>query len=1090
MLLTGIILFTIIFSPFVSADLTTNINTYYIMNDSSGNLTESIRGYNTNVSSGVATYRQPLGTTYGVGVRYSGTQVFRVQHNIFKTATNSFSVCFTMNATSGGTGNNRILGTDTYSGGSYTGWFFTQALATGKVSFIVRNSTTSFNCEVTDSNGTGNINATHTFCGVRNSTHIALYRDGILNATATCSGTGSVQGDTLKLGCIDASCSDADKFRGVLAEVGFWNYTLSSSDVLDYHRNISSNITYPFSYTTPFVFWNFINQTPSDLTSTTFGTITTRYNTSQVLNISLPVYLNYTISNSTTYINNTAVATYRSKNSTNVSNIWTSILSDNEYFPAVYNYEEETQEATARTGYTTLSSNNDLMAISLINVRNDTQYNIFEVMLNTTSTGLAEIYYCNSSYTTGILSSSSNCVLISTFSGTGYNHTHNPVYNYSSHNGFSLPIVNGKVGLVSVSNTSWFIIKRTAGSVYVHYSNLTPPRTDTFKISANNGVSYSNSVNFYDAHLHQFSSNSFLQYAQCGTNITGSFNCSSFQSDNLDFSPIPPTAPIINSPTSQDYPYNNTILINYSASIPYINTSTISSYNISLLNSDLSFNKTINGSNTGTSQIFNPSNISIGSYYIKVEAKDSNNLTNYDISPVFNITSLLNIRLQNNYTNAYETQFFGWLVSNGYNQSFNSSTSNISTLNIYAGLNQIYIEQINYSITASNYYNFTLNDTPQTINKTFQLFSTNSIFIQVKDETTNNIIYENISIEVQFSNATIGTYYTINGTLFLENLSDGEYTFVIGGVSNNYTSRTYVVSVADRSSQYLTAFLSSSLSAVIFVIKDSYSATLLEDATISLYKVINNTLSLIEIRSSDITGRTQFNYIPLTKYTIVVQKTGYITKSFDLNPILFSSYDVKLDRNIVYTYTGSLEDVRITYTPTSYFANETINFAMIFSSATGVLENYGVNLSYPCGNKTFTGNNSIGETYNVSFTITCASYLSTINITYFYDSVGNPQRNYKAVYYIGGTYSASNYTWINLRNPQNHFGLGLLERILIVVLLALIVGGVSYLMVGGIGALILSLLVYGFFVSTGFIPLWSVIISIVAGVLMLIGGKE
>lgn len=73
---------------------------------------------------------------------------------------------------------------------------------------------------------------------------------------------------------------------------------------------------------------------------------------------------------------------------------------------------------------------------------------------------------------------------------------------------------------------------------------------------------------------------------------------------------------------------------------------------------------------------------------------------------------------------------------------------------------------------------------------------------------------------------------------------------------------------------------------------------------------------------------------------------------------------------------------------------------------------------------------------------------------------------------------------------QNHFGMGLLERIFIVVLLALIVGGTAYLMVGGIGALLLSLFIFGYFLSTGFIPMWSVIISLISGIFLLLGGKD
>jgi hypothetical protein len=496
--------------------------------------------------------------------------------------------------------------------------------------------------------------------------------------------------------------------------------------------------------------------------------------------------------------------------------------------------------------------------------------------------------------------------------------------------------------------------------------------------------------------------------------------------------------------------------------------------------------------NTGIESYAEEQPIPIGDYKIKIEGIDSLNSTNYAIGDAFNITSLIELRLKNAYTGNSVSNFSGWIYNfaTGINQTFTASGDTHSE-NIYAGLNTIYVEHPLYSIGSSNYYNLTINNTGATYYKNFSLFTANSIYIQIKDESTYNLINQSIVLEVQYLNTTINTTSTSSGIIFLEDLSDGEYTLVFtGDYGVNYTTRTYVVNVAENSSQYLTAYLTNSGTSVLLTILDSYSSGLIEGASVSLYRYINSTYTLVEIKNSDITGRAQFVYIPLRTYRFVVQKTGYTDKIFDLNPIIFSSYNVPIDRAIAYIYTGSQEDVQITYSPHYYWANESINFTWIISSPDGVLSNYGVNLSYPCGNKTFTGNNSIGETYTTTFSITCAGFRDTMNVTYFYESVGQPQFTYREYFFIGGTYSGSNYTWVNLGRNSDKYGLGDLERIFIVTLLVLIVAGTTYLMVGGIGALAISILMFGYFSWTGFIPFWSIAISVIAGVFLLIGGKE
>ncbi|MGV8169227.1 MAG: hypothetical protein ACP5N3_04190 [Candidatus Nanoarchaeia archaeon] len=1011
-------------------------------------------------------------------------------------------------------------------------------------------------------------------------------------------------------------------FTGTLDEVGIFNKVLTPAEInFLCNTTISFNTTrqYPFNDSSPAPgidytpVWN--SQSPSDITVLNIiGTrlnITYNYTDTNITNTT-SIILNYTLPR-TIYENGTAeTSTYTKIYNANLSNItYQFLLDDNEVYPGTYNLDEEVFDNTAHN-YLTQSATTDLWKVELLNVSNTTVYNIFEVMLNTT--GLEEMYYCNSSYTTGQPQLNTNCYLFETFSGTGFNHTHNN----SKHNAFSLPIntTSGTAGSVKVTSTSYFVFKRLNGTTTLGYIN-NGSRASSHLLSLNNGATYTaNNTITIDLHLHQYGLTDVFTYNACYTNNSGTRLCSITRNDTYDISPLPPTSPSVLSPINTEYYYNQTIIqINWTTSTPYTTSVNISGYNLSLLNEDLTFNqsiiyttstqnqydateititgydsdsgfpsgyglmsnKTITNNNklvnnvtyqqkssSGNSDIivqfvytdgtvyttgatqedtsyvaryqnnpyplkpvsriqiwggcnsasytayyryltfnfngYTPNNqynwtntiTEIGGYRIKAEAIDTNSLTNYGIGDSFNLTSIINLMLKNAYSNAVISNFSGWIYNNptGANTSY-TANGNISTNKLYQGLNTIYITHPSYSTSNSNFYNLTINNTGTTYNYNFSLYTKNSIYIQIKDESTYNLINQSIILEVQYLNTTINTTSTTNGIIFLENLSDGEYTLVFRGDTGvNYTSRTYVVTVLEDSTQFLTAYLTNSGTTVLLTILDSYTGNLIEGASISLYRYINSTYTLVEIKNSDITGRAQFVYVPLATYRFVVQNTGYLDKIFDLNPIIFASYNVPIDREITYVYTGSLEDVQITYTPHQFFANETINFTWIITSVDGVLNEYGVNLTFPCGNKTFTGNNSIGETYTTTFSITCAKFMDTMNITYYYTSVGNDRKTYREYYYISGTYSGSNYTWINIGRNANTYGLGDLERIFIVTFLVLIVAGTVYLIVGGIGSIVMALLIFGYFSWTGFIPFWSIAISVIAGIFILIGGKE
>lgn len=1032
----------------------------------------------------------------------------------------------------------------------------------------------------------------------RNSTNVCAFLNGYTNCTIN----RQVYVNYIKGFSPNSKYSDKTvPLTGVVDDLLFFNQTLTQTEI-EYIWNSGTGRTYPFTSTnvtppdyTPI----FINQTPNDITTMNmFGqrlNITYNYSDTNITNTT-SIILNYSVTNTVNIINGTSYSTTTTQNpSYNISINYTFLLADNSILPGVYNINETIMENTEHFS-ATLNNANYVVSLELLGVNISKQYNQFEIMSNTT--GTSAIYYCNSSYTTGNPSVNNNCIQFGTLTQTGFNHTH--IGGNSSHNVFSLPInSSGYISSVKATSLSYFLLIGTTTGATTYYYINNETRTGAVKRSTNNGATYTNQTYLVDYHLHQFNVNeNNFTYNACYTNNSGTRICSTSRNDNLDLSPLPPTSPDINSPMNQKYGYNQTMLINWSLSIPFNSSTTIVNYNISLLNDDETHNSFIALSYLPTSQYYDATqynnantsyviirNISVNtfvynysydhrassssgiertnatifyldgtttdcgqslessavwttkncdvndnkavrniviygyissasyqaqyrnitiryaptnwtinvppeSYKMKIEATDSNGLSSIAISDIFNITNLINITGRNAYTLAPITSFSGWIynIPTGINETYDNTTSDL--FKIYSGLNTIYFEADDYSISADNYYNQTIssNGTGQ-YSKAFSLYTNNSIIINIFDESDSTPILQNISIEMQQSNLTMATYYTTNGTYFLENVPDGLYTFIIGGaIGVNYSDRSYDVTVASRSTQILNAFLINSGLSVTISALDSLTFAVLEGASVSQYRSINNSWTLVQVKATDITGRALFYYLADTKYRFIVQNTGYTTKQFDLDPIIYTSYSVYLQKSVIYNYTGDFEDVKITFSPWQYFANANNNFIWLITSPNGTLESYGVNVTTPCNNYSFSGNNSYGQTFNQIFTIPCANFTDKVIISYYYDTIYTGRKNFKTSFYVSGATTQNNYTFANLRNE--HYGLGDLERIILVTFFVLIIAGVTFAVVGGTPALIVGMLIFAYFTYTGFISFWFTALTFVIGVMIWLGGRE
>ena len=457
----------------------------------------------------------------------------------------------------------------------------------------------------------------------------------------------------------------------------------------------------------------------------------------------------------------------------------------------------------------------------------------------------------------------------------------------------------------------------------------------------------------------------------------------------------------------------------------------------------------------------------------------------YNVTALFNDTinitdvysSVLNLTVFNAYTNNPISNFTGWIASNtlSYNATINSDSAT-QLLYLINGNYSVYVESENYAVNdTSNYGEININESQEALN--LSIWTKNSIRIEVREESNNNLITENVSL-VLTGNSSENTYSSTTGDFYFENLTDGEYSLKFDG--DNFTQRVYTVTVADRSTQELTAYLTRETDTVIFTFQDSLSTSTIEDVSVNMYRQINSTWTVIESKYSDITGRSQFTYTPNVKYKFYASKTGYTSKEWTLDPILFDSYNIQLDKEQVSTI-DQTQTLSIDITPTVFKNNEINNLTFYISSTTGSLQLYGVNVTYPGGSNNWSGSNANGGTVTFSLNITGATILDTVNITYYYDTVLGDLVTKNVRYTIlnatgTGTYSS---------NLGEDYGLGDLEKVFIAVLIIIIVAGLGTMIGGGLIGGVLGLLLAGFFSYIGFIPLLALILMVVVGFVLI-----
>lgn len=377
------------------------------------------------------------------------------------------------------------------------------------------------------------------------------------------------------------------------------------------------------------------------------------------------------------------------------------------------------------------------------------------------------------------------------------------------------------------------------------------------------------------------------------------------------------------------------------------------------------------------------------------------------------------------------------------------------------------LSEANISVSGHTEYNFTL-------------YKTNSVQIYIWDEITGDPITENITIRWT-SNTTTWENTTDDGQYFIINITADVYELLFYG--SNYSTRTYTITVGNRSTQTLNAYMIASTYSTIFTIKDIDTASILDGVAITMYKQINSSWTTVESKFSDISGKAQFYYDPIAHYRFYLSNADYEDYIFYLNPILFSEYDVFMTKTSVLNYSVDFDGISIIYSPTMFYNDQNASFNFLISSPDGLLTNYGIKLTYPGGSDFATGNNAIGEQLSADVNLSNSTTFDVVVLEFNYTTSLSGERTYIVNLPII-TNSTPGATWIS--NKEHTYGMGLFERMLIATIIILFVVGIATMVGQVLPGLALGLFMYGFLVFIGFVPLWAILPSMLVGVLFLI----
>lgn len=478
----------------------------------------------------------------------------------------------------------------------------------------------------------------------------------------------------------------------------------------------------------------------------------------------------------------------------------------------------------------------------------------------------------------------------------------------------------------------------------------------------------------------------------------------------------------------------------------------------------LVYNATVNGTNYQTTDGTIVTNISSdsGNFNVDIAAFDSlsnfsTTISNWNTANtlLFNY-SILRVDAENARTSVAINNFNISAITGQFNQTTTGTTDffvNTGTLNAtvsslgYAPDNRL------VSIAADG-----LNT------QTFSLYAENSVLVNIYNATTGlKITSQSVNVYFLDGETTENSGTTSTGEYFASGLNATTYTVRLE--SNGFQTTEYTVTVGENSFQTLNVYMSqNSENQEIFTIKNRNTGAIIEDATVSVQKFINGSYILVASLTSDISGRVSFYYDENIKYRFTISASGYQTRTFELNPIIFSSYNIWLTPLVSVEPTNN-DKFSLYFEPTEYVNNANNSIEYFFTSPGGYFEVFGFNATYDTTTVANESLNAYGARLTQNLEITGASVGDRVKVIYYYQLTNGTMQIETHYFTITGL-NTSGGTWDNVNDD---YDLGLFERVLIITVIVFLVSGAAFVFGGITASGLIAEFILGYFIKTGFL---------------------
>ncbi len=848
--------------------------------------------------------------------------------------------------------------------------------------------------------------------------------------------------------------------RGQLDEMMYWNRELSPAEVSTLWDG-GTGTFYSAAPVAPVI--TLLNQTPSVITTNNIysSKLNITYNITSTVGLNTSSVFYYSKTNSTLdeiwqYINGTQTiegylpivggGVHRvGVNISNKSDQWNFMVSSSLIYPSTFNLDPEVTGLVNKSYYT-LSAPTDYIKIKIFNMTNNS-YGVFNFMANSTAAAPdLRIYFCNESYTTGTLGSNPNCALIQNYPATQtFNYSISPTsyYNFIP---FIMNTSTKTIAGIKVTDVNYFALRGRAvpaGTWYVYYVPEVA-RPDTIQNTSSGGTTWDNFSGTVNAFVSQYSPTIYSNfYYICANGTTGAGACSTEEMNTIVEGNQAPTPPRVYSPTNDTYYYGN-LSINYTASESYVG---VSFYNISLLNPDRTYNKTIYGNNSlNLSYRWDTTGTPNGNYVIRVEAVDFNTLSNFGYSEEFVLSSkkyILNLtspvfegqtnRIYFNLTALPNiTSTNATLNYNNTKHVMTNSFTNLTSANFYADVIAPnftldgYIDQVNLSVNVSYYLNGISYNTANMLQEDHTFL----LGICSPTAPTNVIPYVNFTFKDEVTGAAInGSFNNLEwdygfgtNTKHLtraDTINYSNYTFCFipqyRQETNNITIQYSLSGYPQRTWKFNGDYTNSTTQQVLFLLANTdgiYTTIIVQNsagaaissATVLFERTISSEKTQMEA-NTDTSGATTFWVNPNYYYNVTITKSGYNTAAFSLRPTQ-SQYTYFLTSGTNASYNSTLDGISFTTSPKPGMLNRNTSYIFGFNitSSKGNLVNYSMKLYYnnytlynqTSGTSSIGGNLSLTQNTNDYYVIIGRYYIDIGDGEYLIDPIPWPVENITA----------------------------------------------------------------------------------------------